>query len=97
MQRTVHGTKVIYGVLDRDENGSICIAEREYKSTEKDENKAKKSFRKSHPDDAILRTEPFTDLYMLDDDIFFKYAKVVTDTDENTATDTDENTATDDQ
>ena len=86
MQRTVHGTNVIYGVLDRDENGNICIAERVYKSTEKDENKAKKAFRKTHPDDAILRCEPFSDLYLLDDDIFFKYATVAEKT-ENVATD----------
>lgn len=96
MQRTIHGTNIFYGVVQRDENGNVWMENRVYKSTEKDENKAKKEFRKHHTDEAIFACEPFSDLYILDDEIFFKYAKVAEKT-ENTATDTTENPETDDQ
>ena len=83
MQRTVHGTNIKFATVEKDTNGQLAIVEHNYKSTEKDSKKAVKEFRKNHPNEAIITTEEFTQLYVLDDEIFFKYA-VAVDTAEET-------------
>ena len=82
MQRTVHGTTIKFATVEKDTNGQLAIVEHNYKSTEKDTKKAVKEFRKNYPNDAIISTEEFTQLYVLDDEIFFKYAVPVDTTEE---------------
>ena len=83
MQRTVHGTNVKYALIEKTEGGHLAMIEGVYKSTEKDTKKAIKDCRKVHPDCAIVGTEEFATLYVLDDEIFFKYAVPVENTETN--------------
>ena len=78
MQRTVHGTKITFAKVENN-NGELTITKAEYMSAERDPETAIKKFRKVNPTDAIISTEEFTKLYVLEDEIFFKYAKVVED------------------
>lgn len=81
MQRTVHGTKITHGTVEI-VNGEVVLNTSVYMSTEKDEKVALKKFRKVNPTDAVIAVEPFSQLYILDDEIFFKYATVAENTTE---------------
>ena len=89
MQRTVRGTKITYAKVEM-VNGEIALEKAVYMSTEKDPTVAVKKFRKVNPTDAVLATEEFSQLYILDDEIFFKYAKVAENTEETTEETTEE-------
>lgn len=73
MQRTVKGTKVnlvkvevINGTVNTESFNKVYI--------NLDEEKAIKKARKEFVNSAVVSTEEYSELYYLDDEIFFKYA-----------------------
>lgn len=76
MQRTVKGLKINYAnvVLI---NGEVTVNTNSTVVMENNIDKALKKFRKSNPNASVLSTETIEKLYVLDDEIFFKYAKPV--------------------
>lgn len=77
MQRTVKATKFTYAVNELLENGTLAGRIETVEVPETDEKKAlKKAFKKVGPF-TPLATEITETLYVLDDDIFFKYAQKV--------------------
>lgn len=77
MQRTVVATKFTYVENEINEKGEIASAIKEITVNENDEKKAYKIAVKSVGVFKPLKTEKVSTLYMLDDEIFFKYAKPV--------------------
>ena len=97
MQRTVYGTKFTYVDFNIDENGNVSHEVKQITINETDEKKALKKAHKQVGTFKPVKVEKVSALYILDDEIFFKYAKVKDDTDttEQTDTDTTEQTDTD--
>lgn len=79
MQRTVYSTKFTYVENEIHEDGSISSAVRTHIVHETDEKKALKKAVKEIGYFAPIKTEKISALYVLDDEIFFKYATVKTD------------------
>lgn len=77
MQRTVKSTKVIFAKVEMDNEGKLVstLGENIVHTTE--EKKAIKETKKIHGEVAIVKTETVEKLWVLDDEIFFKYAKPV--------------------
>ena len=78
MQRTVKGTRVHLAKMEM-VDGSIAIAETKtetYANT--DEKTAVKKATKANIGYGVISTETFEQKYILDDEIFFKYAVAVT-------------------
>ena len=82
MQRTVYSTKIIYAKNEINEKGEIVAKLAEITIHETDEKKALKSAVKKIGLFQPLKIEKVSALYVLDDETFFKYAKKVTDEDE---------------
>jgi hypothetical protein len=78
MQRTVYSTKFTYVENEIDEKGEIASVLREITVHETDEKKALKSAVKTIGMFKPIKTEQISELYVLDDEIFFKYATVAT-------------------
>ncbi len=78
MQRTVNGNIITHATVSI-ENGNIKTIVDKTIVDIKDTAIAKKFFVKKNPDKAIVDITPCRRVYMLDDDIFFKYAKCVED------------------
>ena len=76
MQRTVKSTKFTYGVNELDEKGNILVKVATVEIPETDEKKALKKAFKQVGTFAPLKVETVEKLYVLDDEIFFKYATV---------------------
>lgn len=83
MQRTVYSTKFTYVHNEIMEDNTIKSTLKEVIIHETDEKKALKKAHKEVGYFSPVKTEKVSELYVLDDEIFFKYAKVKTDT-ENT-------------
>ena len=79
MQRTVYSTKFTYEENTIKEDGQITAEIKSVTIHETDEKKALKKAVKEIGMFAPIKTEKVSELYVLDDDIFFKYAKVKTD------------------
>lgn len=79
MQRTVYGTKFTYVDFDIDEQGNVSHAIKQITINETDEKKALKKAHKQVGTFKPVKVEKVSALYILDDEIFFKYAKVKTD------------------
>lgn len=79
MQRTVYSTKFTYVENTIKEDGQITAEIKSVTIHETDEKKALKKAVKEIGMFAPIKTEKVSELYVLDDDIFFKYAKVKTD------------------
>lgn len=86
MQRTVKGTRITYATTELKENGEIAVAKASIDIPEKDEKKAIKIATKQIGLFNPLKVEPYEQLYILDDEIFFKYARVATAEEAKTAT-----------
>lgn len=91
MQRTVYSTKITYAKNEINENGNLVASLDEITVHETDEKKALKMAVKKVGMFQPLKVEKVSALYVLDDDIFFKYAKKMT-TDEETTENVDEET-----
>lgn len=77
MQRTVKATKFAYAVNELHENGEISTRIETVEVPETDVKKAlKRAFKEVGPF-SPLKTEITESLYVLDDEIFFKYATKV--------------------
>lgn len=76
MQRTVKATKINYATIEA-VNGELTTKTDSTVITENNVEKALKKFRKSNPNACVISTETIEKLYVLDDEIFFKYAKPV--------------------
>ena len=76
MQRTVYSTKFTYVENTITEDGQITAEIKSITVHETDEKKALKKAIKEIGNFKPLKTEKVSALYVLDDDIFFKYAKV---------------------
>ena len=87
MQRTVYSTKFTYVENTIEENGEITAKVQTVTIHETDEKKALKKAFKEVGSFAPLKTEKVSELYVLDDEIFFKYATVKTDATEKEKTD----------
>lgn len=76
MQRKVKVTKINYATIEP-VNGELTT--KTYSTVIKENNvdKALKKFRKSNPNACVISTETIENLYVLDDEIFFKYAEPV--------------------
>ena len=77
MQRTVKGIRVNLAKMEMVE-GAIVVADTKtitYSNT--DEKTAIKRATKANIGYGVVSTEPFEQMYVLDDEIFFKYAKAV--------------------
>ena len=74
MQRTVHGTKITFAKVTIDGANVRTVIDSTIVDI-KDTATAIKSFVKKHPTFAVVKTEPISKLYILDDEIFFKYAR----------------------
>ena len=74
MQRTVKSTKFTYAVNELHENGEISTKLENIEIAEKDQKKALKQAFKKVGTFAPLKVETTEALYILDDEIFFKYA-----------------------
>lgn len=90
MQRTVYSTKFTYVKNTLAEDGQIKSELAEHIVHETDENRALKKAVKEIGMFAPIKTEKISELYVLDDEIFFKYAKVKTDTTEKEKTENTE-------
>lgn len=77
MQRTVKATKFTYAVNTINEDGTITAKVATIEVPETDEKKALKKAFKEVGSFAPLKTEITETLWVLDDEIFFKYAKPV--------------------
>lgn len=77
MQRTVYSTKFTYVVNEINEDGTIMSRLDTITIHETDTKKALKKAYKMVGTFAPLKTEKVSNLYMLDDEIFFKYATIV--------------------
>lgn len=78
MQRTVKGTRFTYVENTLTENNEIKSELKTVEVMESNEDKALKKATKAVGHAVIpVKTETFEKLYVLDDDIFFQYAKVV--------------------
>ena len=89
MQRTVYGTKFTYVDFELDEQGNVSHAIKQITINETDEKKALKKAHKQVGTFKPVKVEKVSALYILDDDIFFKYAKVKTDADATEQPDAD--------
>lgn len=79
MQRTVNGTKFTYVKNTINKDGTITAELATYTVNETDEKKAYKAAAKIIGNFAAVKTEKVSKLYILDDEIFFKYAVPVED------------------
>lgn len=79
MQRTVYSTKFTYAHTTINEDNTLTTELKTITVHETDEKKALKKAFKEVGNFAPLKTEKVSALYVLDDDIFFKYAKVKAD------------------
>ena len=86
MQRTVKGVRITYAKTELTESGDIAVTKATIDIPEKDEKKAIKMATKQIGLFNPLKVEPYEQLYILDDDIFFKYARVATEAEAKTAT-----------
>ena len=77
MQRTVYSTKITYAKSKLDENNELVTDVDVIIIHETDEKKAIKIAAKQIGMFQPLKVEKISELYVLDDEIFFKYAKVV--------------------
>lgn len=77
MQRTVKATKFTYAVNELNEKGELTAKIATVEIPETDTKKALKKAFKEVGTFAPLKTETTETLYVLDDEIFFKYAKMV--------------------
>lgn len=76
MQRTVNSTKFTY-VQNTIENGEIKSELKEVVVRETDEKKALRKAYKEVGNFAPIKVEQVSELYVLEDDIFFQYAHKV--------------------
>jgi len=76
MQRTVNSTKFTY-VQNTIENGEIKSELKEVVVRETDEKKALRKAYKEVGNFVPIKVEQVSELYVLEDDIFFKYAHKV--------------------
>lgn len=83
MQRTVYSTKFTYVKNSIADDGQIKSDLATYTVHETDEKKALKKAFKEIGMFVPIKTEKVSALYVLDDDIFFKYATVKADETEN--------------
>lgn len=79
MQRTVYSTKFTYVVNEIDDNGSIASRLADVTIHESDPKKAYRLAVKKVGNFVPIKTEKIGALYVLDDEIFFKYATIKTD------------------
>lgn len=79
MQRTVYSTKFTYVENEIYEDGSISSVIKTHTVHETDDKKALKKAIKEIGYFAPIKTEKVSALYVLEDEIFFKYATVKTD------------------
>ena len=75
MQRTVYGKRFTYAKNTINEKGELTAELATIEIPEKDEKRAYKMASKQIGNFAPLKVEDYSKLYVLDDDIFFKYAK----------------------
>lgn len=90
MQRTVYSTKITYAKMEVDRDGNLLSHLDTIVIHETDEKKAIKQAVKKLGMFQPIKVEKISALYVLDDEIFFKYAKIQQD---NTSTDTATDTA----
>ena len=83
MQRTVYSTKFTYVKSSIAEDGQIKSELATHIVHETDEKKALKKAFKDIGMFAPIKTEKVSELYVLDDETFFKYATVKAEEDEN--------------
>lgn len=76
MQRTVISTRFTYVENELHEDGNITATLKTITVPERDEKRAYKLAVKKIGNFAVLKTEKVEDLYVLDDEIFFKYATI---------------------
>lgn len=74
MQRTVKGTRFIYAKTEISEKGEIAVEKASIEIPEANEKKALKIAVKKVGMFKPLKIETYEKLYILDDEIFFKYA-----------------------
>lgn len=87
MQRTVKGTRITYATTELKENGEISVSKAVIDIPEKDEKRAVKMATKQIGLFNPLKVEPYEQLYILDDEIFFKYARIATEAEAKNAKD----------
>lgn len=75
MQRTVYSTKFTYAKTELHEDGTFSTVLDTVTAHETDEKKAYKMASKIVGNFAPLKTEKVAKLWVLEDEIFFKYAK----------------------
>lgn len=90
MQRTVYSTKFTYVENKIKDDGQITAEIKSVTIHETDEKKALKKAVKEIGMFAPIKTEKVSELYVLDDDIFFKYATVKVDATEKEKTENTE-------
>lgn len=83
MQRTVYSTKFTYVHNELMKDNTIKSTLNEITIHETDEKKALKKAHKEVGYFTPVKTEKVSELYVLDDEIFFKYAKIKIDTDDD--------------
>lgn len=81
MQRTVYSTKFTYVHNEVMADNTIKSEVREITIHETDEKKALRKAHKKVGYFSPIKTEKVSELYVLDDEIFFKYAQIKTDAD----------------
>lgn len=78
MQRTVKGTRLYYGITEVQSDGTLKATMAHVDVAETD---AKKAYRKAVKqlgyNFTVIKSETFETLYVLDDAIFFEFAKPV--------------------
>lgn len=79
MQRTVNFTRVHYATIEKDEMGKLEVREDTAFIPETDPRKVMKELVKRVGDVTVISTKKFSQLYVMSDDKFFKFAEPVGD------------------
>lgn len=79
MQRTVNFTRVHYATIEKDEMGKLSVIEDTAVIPETDPRKVRKELVKHVGDVTIISTKKFSQLYVMTDSEFFKFAEPVGD------------------
>ena len=75
MQRTVKFTKITAAFVDIDEKDIVNTKIKTINVFDTDIKRAVKTAKKTHGDFAVIKTETWSQLYVCDDEEFFKIAK----------------------
>lgn len=79
MQRTLNFTRVDYATIEKDEIGNLVVSKNTAFIAETDPRKVRKELVKRFGDVTVISTKKFSQLYVMPDATFLKFAEPVGD------------------